>query len=63
MNKIYKKQSELKYARVNVYDNQIKFIIDTGCSIDLIDKETFNKLCKQGIQIKKEDIRQNSSGK
>ena len=40
-------KTNLKYAQVKIGMTYIKFIIDTGCSIDIIDKNTFDKLKKQ----------------
>ena len=40
-------KTKLKYAQVKTGITYIKFIIDTGCSIDIIDKNTFDKLKKQ----------------
>ena len=39
-----KYQSNFKYVTVKIHNVKVKFLVDSGCSIGFIDKNTFDKL-------------------
>ena len=42
----FESEQPIQYVTVKINNVKTKVIVDTGSSIDLIDKETFNKIVK-----------------
>ena len=47
----FESEQPLQYVTVKINNVKAKVIVDTGSSIDLIDKETFNKIVKNNGEV------------